>query len=224
MLLGLLVLVVPGRGDEAADKQARLTPDECERLVEQFVNPGKPPFTGKGKPILPEGVSKSTIYERQKNVGPAYDKLSTNIEVALPILAKHVNDERFSYVYVQPSSGVYKTESVGGACSSIIHAHVEVHQQYTRKSRDDEGRSDSFSFIDAGCGGTNKWWKTRKHKTLAELQLEGIEWVLRQEKPEYFKSDEDWTRAKTALEKMAKEIRDSRKPIKVKHELRIELE
>ncbi|MBI1916719.1 MAG: hypothetical protein HYS12_18595 [Planctomycetes bacterium] len=211
-------------GRKASDKKARLTPEECERLVAQLVNPDKPPFTGKGVPILPEGVSKSSLYERQKNVGPAYDKLSANIEVALPILAKHVNDERFSYVYMQPSSGVYETQSVGGACSSIIHEHVEAYHQDTSRPRDDEGRSSSLFFIDAGCGGINKWWKTCKHKTLAELQLEGIEWALRQKKPEYFKSERDWARAKKALEKMAKEIRDSRKPIKVNHEFYSELE
>jgi len=223
MLLGLLVLAVTVRVDEAGDKKARLTPEECERLVEQLVNPGKPPFTGKGRPILPEGVSENTLSERQKNVGPAYNKLSANIEVALPILAKHVNDERFSYVYVQPSSGVYLTQSVGGACSSIIHEHVEVYHRYTRRPRDDEGRSDSLFFIHAGCGQINKWWKTRKQKTLAELKLEGIEWVLRQKKPDYFKSERDWARAKTALEEMAREIRDFRKPIKVNHKFSADL-
>src|SRR5262249_46201214 len=152
-----------------------------------------------------------------------YNKLSANIEVALPILAKHVNDERFSYVYVQPSSGVYLTQSVGGACSSIIHEHVEVYHRYTRRPRDDEGRSDSLFFIHAGCGQINKWWKTRKQKTLAELQLEGIEWVLRQKKPDYFKSERDWARAKTALEEMAREIRDFRKPIKVNHKFSADL-
>jgi len=213
-----------GTDRKASDKKTRLTPEECERLVEQLVNPGKPPFTGKGMPVLPKGVSVDTIEEKQKKVKPAYDKLSANIEVALPVLAKHANDERFSYVYIQPISGVYKTESVGGACSTIIHEHVEVYHQHTSRPRDDEGRSSSLYFIFNGCGGVDKWWKDRKHKTLAELQLEGIEWVLRQKKPEYFKSERDWARAKTALEKMAKEIRDSGKPIKVNHEFYSELE
>src|SRR5262245_54811468 len=99
VLLGLLVLVVAGRADEAGDKKARLTPEECERLVKQLVNPGKPPFAEPYVHKLPKGLSESILYEKQKRIAAAYDKLSANIEDALPIIAKHVNDERFSYVH-----------------------------------------------------------------------------------------------------------------------------
>jgi hypothetical protein len=206
-----------GTDRKATDKKARITPEECERLVEQLVNPDKPPVLGNKDLELPKGVTARALEEKQKNVKPAYDKLSANIEDALPILAKHLNDTRFSYVYTQPRSGVYKTASVGEACSDLIGEHVEVYHRHVKKIVYDAELS--LDFINDGCGGIEKWWKTRKKKTLAELQLEGIKWVLRQKKPEHFKSKRDWTRAKKALEKMAKKIRDSGNPIKVKHEL-----
>jgi len=210
-----------GSDRKAGDKKARLTPEECERLVEQLVNPDKPPFTGNKLLQLPKGVDARTLMEKQEKVKLAYDKLSENIEDALPILAKHIDDERFSYVYIQPRSGVYNTASVGKACSEIILAHVEVYHRHVEKSVGDTALS--LHFIFEGCGGLDKWWKTRKKKTLAELQLEGIEWILRQKKPDYFKSGRDWARAKESLKKMAKHIRDSRKPIKVKNKFSVDL-
>src|SRR5262249_35821928 len=151
---------------------------------------------------LPKGVKASTLREKQEQVKLAYDKLSANIEDALPILAKHVNDKRFSYVYIQPRSGVYLTASVGEACSDIILAHVEAYHRHVEKVVVDKELS--LHFIFDGCGGMERWWKTRKKKALAELQLEGIEWVLRQKKPDYFKSGREWARAKESLKKMAK--------------------
>lgn len=202
---------------KASAKKARLTPEECERLVEKLVNPDKPPFTKNYVLDLPKGIDANTLNFRQEKVKLAYDKLSANIEDALPILAKHINDKRFSYVYTQPRSGVYLTASVGEACSEIILAHVEVYHRHVETIVVDY--SSSLYFINDRCGGIDKWWKTRQKKTLAELQLEGIEWVLRHKKPDYFKSKRGWARAKNALKKMARKIRDSGKPIKVEHEL-----
>src|SRR5262249_349738 len=154
-----------------------------------------------------------------RKIKVAYDKLSANIEVGLPILTKHVDDDRFSYVYEDVgTSGAFVKASVGVACSRIIEAHVEAYCRHVTRT-DFAAIPRCPSFIHDECGGIDKWWKPRKKKTLAELQLEGIEWVLRQRKPRLFKSEREWTRAKESLKAMAKEIRNSGKPIKVKHEV-----
>jgi hypothetical protein len=204
-----------GTDRKASDKKARLTPEECERLVEQLVNPGKPPFTEDYVLEPPKNLDEKAL----EKIRAAYGKLSANIEVALPILVKHVNDARFSYVYEDVgTSGAFVKADVGFACRRIIRAHVEVYSRHVTIYYV-EGRSRCRSFIYDECGGIDKWWKRRQNNTLAELQLEGIEWNLRLKKPQYFKSERDWVRAKESLEKMAKEIRDSKKPIKVKHEV-----
>jgi hypothetical protein len=203
--------------DGQVSKEKRITAAECERLVKQLISPYKPPFTKTYVHELPKGLEEDVLYERQKKIEAAYNKLSKNIEVALPILAKHLDDDRFSYVYEVGPSAVYQTMSVGGACARIIYAHVEVYQEHVT-TWDGEKRH-SLWFIFDHCGGIDKWWKRRKGKTLAELQLEGIEWALRQKKPKHFESDKEWAKAKKSLEKMAKEIRASKKPIKLKHEV-----
>jgi len=53
---------------------------------------------------------------------------------------------------------------------------------------------------------------------LADLQLEGIEWALRQPKPDYF-SRREWATAKKSLKRLAGQIRESKKPIRVEHKV-----
>jgi len=56
---------------------------------------------------LPTEVSESSLIEKQQKIAAAYDELSANIAVALPVLVEHVNDKQFSYVYENGVSGVY---------------------------------------------------------------------------------------------------------------------
>jgi hypothetical protein len=200
--------------DGKAAKKKPITAAECERLVKQLVNPHKAPFTEIYVDRLPKGLNVGTL---QAKARAAYNELSKNFKVALPVLVKNVHDQRFSYVYEDRVTGVYLKATVGQACDAIIGAHVEVYRRHVT-TYDGEGRPRSLWFISA-CGGIDNWWESRKGKTLAELQLEGIEWALRQKKPRHFKSDKKWAAAKQSLEKMAKEIRETKKPIKVKHEV-----
>jgi len=218
--LSTLAAFVPSlsAGGDPGSTKKRLTAARCERLVEQLVSPDKPPFTKSYVFQLPKGVSELALIETQAKIKAAYDELSDNIEVALPALAKHVEDERFSYVYQDPISGVYLTDSVGDACSDIIVEHVEVYRKHVT-SYDEEGRQRSLWFIEDECRGIDKWWKSRKGKTLAELQLEGIEWALGQKKPAHFTSNKKWAAAKKALKKLAEDIRASQKPILAEHHI-----
>jgi hypothetical protein len=205
-------------GGKHGSTKKRITESQCERLVAQLVNPDKPPFKEHYVLELPRGQSESILWQRQQTIGAAYDKLSANIEVSLPVLMKHVHDDRFSYVYEEMAgtSGGYLKASVGYACRRIVGAHVEVHYRSTTKYVFEGTIPRSMSFIDS-CGGFDKWWKSRKRKSLAELQLEGLEWVLRQKKPRHFKSEREWARALKSVREMARQIRSSRKPIRVAH-------
>ena len=217
-ILGLLAFAASvGAGEKHASPTKRLTAAQCERLVKRLVNPGQPPFTEDYVLHLPNGVSESSLWENQKPIAAAYDELSANIEVSLPVLMAHAADKRFSYVYEDGISGVYECATVGGACIGIIVAHVEVYHTAVRKY-DADGRSKSLWFISDECGGVEKWWKDRRGRSLADLQLEGIEWAMRQPKPDYF-SKREWVTAKKSLKSLAGQIRDSAKPIRVEHKV-----
>jgi hypothetical protein len=197
----------------AADPPARriLTTKECKQLVERLVNPGKAPFDGFVH-NLPKGLSESGLRKSQQPIADAYNELSANIEQARTVLEAHQNDERFSYVYEEGISGVYECASVGRACSRILDEHINVYREPVTK-RDEEGRRKSL------------WIEESKEprpaaktpgSTLADLQLEGIEWALRQTQPDYF-TKQEWAKARESLEKMAGQIRETKKPIPVEH-------
>jgi hypothetical protein len=202
-----------GAGEPSASGKKRLTAADCERLVRQLVNPAKPPF--KGEYTFPEKLDLTAIEDKQEKIRKAYNSLSDNIEVSLPVLVKHTDDDRFSYVYEDiGTSGVITKASVGWACYQIIEAHVEVYSKHVTKT-DSASIPRCPSFLLEECGGIDKWWEGRQKKTLAELQLEGVEWALRLEKPRLFKSNEEWAEAKKSLEKMAQRLRSRKKPIEV---------
>ncbi len=195
----------------------RLTVKQCEKLVETLASPHKAPFTEDYVFDLPKGLGESELLHRQRAIEVAYDTLSANIEVSMPVLMDHVGDQRFSFVQEAMASGTYYCSSVGEACSVIVRAHVSPYQRAVEKS-DGEGHTKSIDFINDVCGGLTPWWKKRGKRSLADLQLEPVEWALRQSKPDYF-SDKEWTEAKQQLEKMGAEIRTTNKPISVKHEV-----
>jgi hypothetical protein len=212
----LATFAAPASAGEKPDPPKKgLTAAQCERLVEQLANQAGAPFRQPYVMELPEGVTNGTLRERQQKIAAAYNKLSDNFESALPVLVQHVNDRRFSYVYEDGVSGVYEKATVGDACRRIVEAHVEVYHEHVR-GFDETERARSLWFLE-DRGGVKKWWKGRQGNSLAELQREGIEWVLRQKRPGHFRTEEEWAAAKKALEKMAADVRDSGKPIRVKH-------
>lgn len=215
--LGLLALAGTVNAVEGGDPfKEGLTEAECEQLVEQLANPGKRPFDGYVH-VLPRSIDRDELHRIQRKIGAAYDRLSENIEASLPFLMKHIDDKRFSYVYEDGVSGVYETANVGTACRRIVVAHVEVYRDAVTET-DADGHSQSLWFLLDGCGGIESWWKTRRGKTLAELQREGIEWALHHKRPDYF-SKRQWTAAQRTLKKMAEKIRTSKEPLRVKHKV-----
>jgi hypothetical protein len=214
----LAALAATVNAEEKPDPATKpLTAEQCEKLVEQLVNPGKPPFDKLYVDELPKGVTIKSLVEGQKEIRAAYNELSDNIEAALPVLVNRVSDKRFSYVY-ESGSGYYVKATVGYACRQIVTAHVEIYRKHATGVV--LTAPQCMHFIDDECGGFEKWWKDREGKSLAELQLEGIVWAMSQEKPGYF-TERQWAAAKKALEQMAKEIRVSKKPVLMKHKLYI---
>jgi hypothetical protein len=216
-VVALAALTLPteaGDGPKRANKP--LTEKDCEKLVEQLASPHKPPFAERYVLDLPERVDLDRLQKKQEKIKEAYDALSANVEVALPALIKGTSDDRFSYVYEVGWNGAFTKASVGHACYRILTQNVEAYHKHTYRT-DGTHPPRSLHFIADGCGGLDKWWEKRKGKSLASLQLEAIEWAMRQPQPKHFKSKKDWDKAVRAMEKMAKQVRESGKPIAVKH-------
>lgn len=205
-------------GDQVRDKPKPLTAQECERLVQQLANPKPQPFAKSYVLRLPPGVSTAELARTQAPIAAAYDQLSANIETSLPVLMAHLDDERFSFVRQDGISGVYMCTTVGGACSVIVDEHVMIYSAPVTKADSDGRRKSLWYLYDEFDGDLAKWWKGREKKTLAELQLEPIDWALKQPQPKYF-SAKEWKDAQAKLEQMAKQIRSTNRPIEVVHQV-----
>lgn len=205
-------------GKEPRVKSQLVTIAECERLVEQLANPDPPPFQEDYVLKLPKGVTTAALAKSQKPIAAAYDALSKNIEVSVPVLIAHMDDERYSHVYEVGPSAVFQRRSVGECCAIIAFKHIDVYQTAVTR-QDAEGRRRALSFIDEACGGFENWWKERHEKNLAELQLEGLDWAFGHVRPPYF-TPQEWDAAQQKLRSLAAQIRETGKAIPVENRLR----
>ncbi len=216
MVLALLLMTAaPAYGDgQRRPTKKGITTAECEQLVGQLVSKDKPPFNKDA--VLDGELSENTIdtmlrKQYRRKLISAYNTLSDNSDVALPVLAKHADDRRFAYIREDPSGGWVKVD-VGTACQTIVERHIEVYQRLIHS----RAGPASLWFIQDGCGGLGKWWRTRKGKSLAELQLEACEWVLGHKKPvSEVIAGADWATALRGVRRMADELRRTKRPIVV---------
>ncbi len=206
----------PAAGDKNGKPRTLLKTDECQLLIEQLASKSEPPFAENARADLPRGLRESDLIRIQQPIRKAYADLSDNIEVALPLLVEHANDKRFSYVY-ESISGAFVKASVGSTCRRLVYHHIEVYGPHVR-SFGGSGTPGEPPFprkpaFIADAGGLEKWAASRKEKSLAELQIEAIEWAIRFEKQQGFSNAAEEERIVPSLEKQAAEIRRSSQPI-----------
>ncbi|WP_145088260.1 hypothetical protein [Anatilimnocola aggregata] len=154
-----------------------------------------------------------------KDVKAAYDQLADNFEVSLPSIMQGVDDNRFSHWREVPSNGVFAAYSVGHACRSLIAAHIEVYQGQIA-FLDDTGVPRSLYFIES-TGGYKVWYQSRKDKPLFELQLEAIDWALRQPHDKRIEP-KVWNDGRAELSKFRANFVKIGKPLNPNHELQFE--
>jgi hypothetical protein len=148
------------------------------------------------------------------DVKVAYDSLSSHFPESLPSLIGGLADRRYSYYQEVPSNGAFVCHDVGHACYEIISAHIEV---YDLTLLDRTGVPRTVHFLSA-MGGVKKWYDSRKGRDLFDLQLEAIDWALKQPRDERIARAE-WQNAIAALQRFRDEFAKNRKSFDAKHTL-----
>ena len=153
----------------------------------------------------PRNIDRKTLAE----VKAAYDKLSVHFPDSLPSLIDGLSDNRYSYYQEVPSNGAFECHNVGYACYDIITAHIEVYRRYlwvldrTQVPR-------TVHFLSA-MGGVKKWYRARRDKSLFDLQLEAVDWALKQPPDERVERS-DWDNAVAALRTFRDDFAKGKKP------------
>jgi hypothetical protein len=202
ILLGALMpLLLANQGSsDGPSKDARSK--KYAEHVAQLVSPNKEPITGDVAVKFPRGYD----LRAQRRVDEARKALHDNFEDALPHLIDALDDQRYSMTVNWAEGDAYPNYSVGEVCRDVIASQLEV---YRDKIRFSLPRWHEYDYPVSKA-----WWKTRKDRSLAELQVEAIDWAIERRKaePEKERREEELVGLRELREQVAK----SGKPTKSK--------
>jgi hypothetical protein len=151
---------------------------DIEALVAQLVSPNPEPLRRNSPTATyPAGYDRNA----QKLVDHARLKLSDLGIRAFPILIKYLDDKRYSST--QDSGAVDENWTVGRTCKIVLTCHLQPYD--SRIFAADTGGEPSIRYrptYSAAFTGSSKaakqWWEASKEKSLHDLQLEAVEWVV----------------------------------------------
>lgn len=116
----------------------------------------------------------------------AFDELIRRGRLAFPTLLKHLNDQRPSGV---PLRAVTSPDSISYACFRILKCQIlpfpaGYSRSLFRRGTDDRlhprpGMDDHNPFNRENIG---EWLAAREHRSITEIQIEGVQWLIAEEK------------------------------------------
>ena len=154
---------------------------EISTLIQQLVSPNRAPKIEGAEAEYPASYDR----DAQERVRHAWSQLhDMEGHRVFPYLFEHFDDKRYSFTADGGSSDV--NWSVGRACSDLI-CHLQPYGDIAFGGYDDTlaGAHPRPSYSQQHnlrtAAGAKLWWETRKDKSLRELQIEALEWVVAEE-------------------------------------------
>jgi hypothetical protein len=177
-----------------------LAESEINRFVEQLVSPNQAPTLDGPDAHYPANYNR----ESQKKVRAAWRKLRDLGPRAFPYLFDHLDDNHYSFTADAGESDY--NWSVGRACFDIVRCQLEPFSVGRRP------QPPNYTFHNLGKpANARKWWVTHKSKSLHELQVEAVEWVL----SEIERTPDRYTEAtRKDLKDSLRNLRTSKTPLK----------
>lgn len=176
-------------------------------LVQQLASPNKEATTRSGEWGFSVTFPRGYDVNAQIHVDSARQKLHDDFEKALPFLVEALDDERYCMTLGDGGGGYYNYP-VGALCRRMIESHLEV---YRRKIHfDGPTLWGKYTYTPI----SKEWFKTRKGRTLAELQIEAINWAIQRRRSESIEKNIDRRMNEIPdMQKLRDEIAKSGKPV-----------
>jgi hypothetical protein len=184
------------------------TGEDIEALVEQLASPNQAPTVEGPDAIYPPGYDETS----QVRVLEARGRLEKVIIEAFPCLLKHFEDKRYSFT--QDNGEAEGNWSVGQTCVTLLRRQLQPYAVSCLGDRargkikfDPRERPIRPNYLKHNNLWDPKaaaaWWEQRKDKSLRELQLEALQWVLAEEQkaPKQY-SEEDRAYLKELISKL----------------------
>jgi hypothetical protein len=207
VLLGASMLLIPsqpGLGDGTSrDKQSK----RYTELISQLVSPNKEPTTGDESVSFPKGYD----VRAQRRVEAARRVLHENFEDAFPYLVDALDDGRYCMTISWGEGDAYYNYSVGKIYRDMIASQFEVYRDKIEFSGPQHWHRYDYRLI------STERLRSRKGRSLSELQIEAIDWAIEPRKtaPEKERRKEELA----ALRDMRDQIAKSGRPAKPKRML-----
>jgi hypothetical protein len=161
--------------EPVAEPKKKWTEQEIKELIDNLVSPNPKPITEDDDYRL----SPSFDRDKQKLVRKAFSELKSVGPQAFPFLIDRWDDERYCLTTSYGTNGYCHNENVGTVCKMIFFDQIQTYGSWS-------GFADSFNdklawrpdypahFLSTKTD-AKKWCEEHKDKTLAEIQLEVLD-------------------------------------------------
>jgi hypothetical protein len=203
------LLLSPAPRACAGEKPKGPSDREIRALVARLVSPNPKPIIKDDNYREPKGYNRA----KQKKVHDAREKLRGLGLKAFPFLIERLEDDRYCLTADDGPAPV--NLSVGEVCSDIIFDQLQPYGFWPEGYPDPRGKPKRPSYRDTflrSKKAARKWWEKNKDKTLYQMQLEALDWVIAEEakRPRDFTDEE-----RRHLQRLRKKLVKSGKPLPI---------
>jgi hypothetical protein len=186
------------------------SPESARRhktLIDQLASPNSKPQTHvNGKPYKVRFPADYDV-EAQERVDEARQSLNRDVAEALPYLVEALEDKRYSMTINWGEGDGYYNKTVGDICSEVIASNLEVYRSEITFLGPQHWHQYTYPNVN------RDWLSKQGNRTLAELQLEAIDWAIDQRVKENGRyAREDRTNEAQKLREMREKLNDSKTP------------
>ena len=207
-LLVLIASVLIGTLGNAQDKVEHQT--DVSKLIIALASVNPAPTERRGPDLkFPPGYDQ----KKQQSVRIAKSKLKAMGTVAFKCLIENWSDERYCLTYSVGINGYMHNATVGRMCRIIVYDQIQPFGFWPCTNDDPRGKPKRPSYPSeflSNDKAASKWLEEHKDKSLYEIQLMVIVWVIERESenPKDFTDEE-----RAAMREIREKLIESKKPM-----------
>jgi hypothetical protein len=186
--------------------QVIIEKEHVESLIARLVSKNKPPKTRGQSAVYPKRYDEAS----QEDVFLAYRELCELGPKSFPFIIPHLDDKRYSLTADGGAADVNFT--VGQLCFHAIDLQLQPYKTYSRGEGDPRNRPRRPHYL-AKLSlkdpiESRKWIDSLENKSLLQLQIEVLDWVIEEEskdRTKYSAVEHEWLQETLETLKSAKE-------------------
>lgn len=191
------LLLIGSRAVVAADPQPAKSETEIKALVDQLVSPNPKPITGDDdKSVAPNyRLLKGFDRAKQRVVAEARFELGKIGTAAFSHLIEKWDDDRHCMTMFHRLSEYSSNYTVGAVCQKTLFDQLQPYSIWPQTDGDPRGKPKRPAYPTSHLKSKKealKWWEGHKDKSLYQIQLEVLDWVIAEEakKPKDYSDEE----------------------------------